>query len=150
MYPEPHVMDHEILQPDGSPMVLRGQLLGFATSHRDYHNHSIPEDSSKGPRDLEKFPSDWKCSGCRWFEVSIIWDVEDKTYAVYTVGKSAIPGEEARPVVRFTQSPLEILEILTDKRGNTPRLPDASARCIAQAADADQRIRDAYVNRAVF
>jgi hypothetical protein len=132
---------HRVLTPNGEEEELHGRLLGFGTSQRTYHNHPVP-------RDLELHADDWKCSACRWFEVSVI-ALDDGAYAVYTVGRSELPYEEPRARLQFTESPFEIIEMLTDRRGPRPRLPVAAARCLAQAASHDDRVADAYVNRAV-
>lgn len=138
----PRVTDHRLPGPNGSETTVTGELLGFGSSQREYHNH--PE-----PRDRETHPSSWKCSACRWFEVSIIYVPAEHTYAVHTVGRSAIPSELPRARTQFTESAYEIIEMLTDRRHSQPRLPVAAARCVAQAASVDSKIADAYVNRAV-
>lgn len=139
----PTVARHQLLRPDADGYdEIDGRLLGFATSRRDYHNHPVP-------RDFETHGENWKCSACRWFEVTIIYVPQDETYALYTVGHSSLPGEGPRPRVQFTESPHELIELLTDRRGSRPRLPVAAARCLAQAASNDENVSDAYVNRAV-
>ena len=138
----PTVTLHELIQPDDTIEYVEGRLLGFSSSHRDSHNHPLP-------RDLSVYGDTWKCSACRWFEASIIHITDDETYAVYTVGRSALPGEKPRARVQFTDSAYELVEILTDRREGTPRLSVASARCLAQASSTDKDIADAYVNRAV-
>jgi hypothetical protein len=150
--PRPASSTHRLLDADGSEREVVGQLLGFSSSQRPYHNH--PD-----PRDMRQYPEEWKCSACRWFEVTIIYVPADETYAVYTVGRSALNGEQPRPRIQFTQSPHEIIEMLTDRRrrhatdaeagSSQPRLPVAAAHCLAQAAAVDPDIEDAYVNRAV-
>jgi hypothetical protein len=131
---------YRVLTPDGEEE-LHGRLLGFGTSLREYHNHPVP-------RDFAIHGDEWKCSACRWFEISII-SLDDGTYAVYTVGRSELPREQPRARLQFTESPFEIIEMLTDRRGRVPRLPVAAAKCLAQAAATDDGIENAYVNRAV-
>src|SRR5512144_1719957 len=104
----PRATRHRILRADsdvGEYDEIEGRLLGFATSRRDYHNHDLP-------RDFQKHGEGWKCSACRWFEVSIIYVPHDETYALYTVGRSELPGEDPRPRVQFTESPHELIEML--------------------------------------
>lgn len=135
------VQDHVLLTPDGEQTVT-GVLLGFATSHRDQHNHPMPRDESE-------LDSNWKCSACRWVEIRILRDT-DNTYVVHTLGRSDVEGEIDRSRLSVTESPYEILELLTDRRGGrNPRLPIAAARAIAQAAANDEEIENAYINRAV-
>lgn len=143
VHTRPPARTHRLLQPDGSTREVVGQLLGFGTSQREYHNHPVP-------RDLERYPVTWKCSACRWFEVTLLWVPTDRVYAVYTVGHSALEDEQPRARIQFTESAFEIIEMLTDRRDSaTPRLPIAAARCLAQAANVDDAITEAYVNRAV-
>ena len=44
----------------------------------------------------------------------------------------------------------EVVEILTVKGQTDPFIPAPSARALAQAADKDDDIQEAYVNRAVY
>lgn len=136
------VEEYELLTPEG-PIQVRGQLLGFSTSEREQHNHD--ERTLQTASDLS-----WKCSACRWVEIRIIRD-DDDTFAVSTLGRSRVPGETDRSRVIFTDSPHEVIELLTDRRpGRNPRLPFAAARALAQAAQRDDDMHDAYVNRAVI
>lgn len=137
---------YPVFDADGNTTMLHATLLGFGSSQRTYHNHELPR-----PTELKGVNGEsWKCSACRWFEVRIFYIPDDETYLLYTIGQSTIEGEKPRPRMQYTQSAYELIEMLTDKRGNSPRLPDASARCLAQAADVDDRINEAYVNRAVI
>lgn len=127
----------ELPTPEGAVLV-EGRLLGFATSHRESHNH-FPGETPGGGR---------PCSACRWVEIRILRDTDD-TYVVSTVGHSVLEGETTRSRVIFTDSAFEILEVLTDRRNHTTRLPNVAARAVAIAAANDDDIRDAYINRAV-
>jgi hypothetical protein len=138
---KPTITKHRLIHSDGTSHEITAALLGFGTSEREYHNH--PE-----PRNFDEFPETWKCSRCRWFEVSIFYIPEDDLYAVYTIGKSSLLGEEPRSKIQYTESAFEVIEILTDRRSPHPRLPIAAARCIAQAASVDDDMTDAYINRA--
>jgi hypothetical protein len=138
---------HDIERPDSSP------------SH-------LPPDSyaQRGER----------CAACRWFEVRI-FEVEAELpsppheitrqsngtvmieneesprgrYLLLTYGRSDVPGEINRRAARWTNSPYEVLEFLTQRGPRGVHLPGTSARALAQAAQYDDGINDAYVNRAV-
>ena len=125
----------------GDATTFTGQLLGLGTSAQDYHQH--PEDFA---------PRGTRCSACRWFEVTIYrTDGDaDARYVVHTIGRSAIPGEEDRHNVTWTDAPDEIIEVLTQRtRGAAPTLPSPSARALAQAGTYDEKILDAYRDRRV-
>lgn len=136
--------DHVVLRDDGTPVTLRGRLLGYGSSRRDYHNHEMPRPAALLTNDGRP----WKCSGCRWFEVRI-YHLDDGSYALHTVGMSSLDGEKPLPRLQFTESAYEVIEMLTDKRGPVARIPEASARCLAQAANVDDKMNEAYINRAV-
>ena len=85
----------------------------------------------------------------RWFEVDI-YRTADGEYVVHTRGCSRLPGEETKRRVVRTTSAFEIIELLTVHHGGKTYIPRASARAIAQAAQWDVSVRDAYVNRAVI
>lgn len=122
-----------------------GQLLGHASSHRENHTHETGTVPHRG----------WKCSACRWFEVTIIKlhevdaELHGGVYAVSTEGHSIIPGEIILCRVMFLNSPYEMIEILTARHNGNVFLPAPAARALAQASDIDEKICDAYLNRAV-
>lgn len=100
----------------------------------------------------------------RWFEVDI-YVLPDGTYAVHTQGRTTLAGEETRRRIVKTPSPYEVVELLTahlcrdcevrnhmcgdPAHRKTAYIPRQSARALAVAAQWDDGIRDAYVNRAV-
>ena len=139
----PELLNWEL--PGNPPMKIQARLLARVSSRREGHNHTeaVPE---RG----------WKCSACRWIEIEI-FRTHDNTYVVYTLGRSALPDESDRPTVTSTTSPFEVIELLTVRRrigtpGNTRMsafVPTQSARALAQAAEHDNRLRDAYENRAI-
>lgn len=57
----PQVQDHEALGRDDVPLLVRGRLLGFASSQSDDHQHHDGAFARPGNR----------CSACRWFECRI-------------------------------------------------------------------------------
>lgn len=109
------------------------------------------------------------CSRCRWFEARIlrveeelVADTHDPAlehaepprgrYLVLTYGRSRVPGETDKRRDAWTDSAFEVVEFLVqrDRRQNRkPFLPAASARVLAQAAEWDEAVREAFVNRAV-
>jgi hypothetical protein len=106
-----------------------------------------------------------RCFACRWFHAQI-FEVERvtdegskirygadhlKKYLIVTVGGSIVRGEHQLKRLAFTDSPHDIIEILTiRKAGAEPYLPAVSARSLAQAAQYDSKIRDAFENRAIL
>jgi hypothetical protein len=84
----------------------------------------------------------------RWFEVDL-YKTHDATFIVHTRGLSTVPGERTRIRIVETTSAFEVVELLTVNHGGKIYLPRQSARALSQAAQWDDDIRDAYVNRAV-
>lgn len=144
----------EVPRDDGPPFRFVGQLLGNATSHMPEHNHPVPKTGT--PANAVA-----RCSACRWFEVEIFrltlsaasetgMNHEAGSYLVHKMGMSSAQGEEQRNTLIFTDSPYEVVEILTVRGGNRePHLPMPSARVLSAAAVYDAGIKDAYINRAV-
>ncbi len=105
----------------------------------------------------------WRDGRPRWFEVDI-YKATTGTYIVHTQGRSEVAGEKTLARILRTQSAFEIIEMLTvtkcdvcashtcQSREHTKRLylPRQSSHALAQAAQWDDDIRDAYVNRAVL
>jgi hypothetical protein len=133
----------------GQVYEFTGRQLGFSSSYVDQHNHATHRTAQPGER----------CSACRWFSVAIYRSYRESDtgsglkphgYVVHTVGGSSIPGEKRFSRVTQTTSAYEILEVLTVRRSDAaPFMTPQSARALAQAADVDDAIREAYVNRAV-
>lgn len=119
-------------------VTFTGEEIGTASSKYETHNHDVVAGPLPGQR----------CSACRWQEVRL-FQRADKTYCVYTVGRSTIPGERDFIKYRTTTSAFEVIELLTVRSGKNAFLPVPAARALAQAAQVDDEIRDAYVNRAV-
>lgn len=125
------------------PTVVRGELLGYVSSERDDHTHS------------EEFtPPSWKCSACRWIELTLI-RTDRGTYVVHQLGRTIVPGEVDRVTLDETDSPDEVVEVLTVRRSptrggvNRVFLPQPSARVLAQSARRDLGLREAFRDRAV-
>lgn len=155
---QPQVYDHIMPGRDDEVIRLRGRLLGFATSQRTSHDHDVDYDSRGQP--LSFAAPGQRCSACRWFEVRIFAAESELTdadaevdrkarYLVLTAGKSIVPGEVEMRRGVWTDSPREVIEILTQRRDGKAFLPTPSARVLAQAATWDEDMRDAYDNRAV-
>lgn len=119
---------HELLTRDGDVIVVDAVLLGEGTS--------------------------WAEGKDRWFEVKILADERDE-YIVHTVGRSNLPGERDLGRVEHVTSPYEVIELLTvrrvaarhrdpDQPPPRPYVPRASLRALAQAAEFDDGLYDAY------
>lgn len=142
---------------------IRGALVGFATSKRDDHTHPINSTSNTFADPKQR------CSACRWFEVRI-FTVQNQygeectcntttnlhdadcseipisgKYLVLTYGITTVPGEETKRRASWTNSPYEIIELLTQSGTSGPFMPSTSKRVIAQAAAFDDDIRQVYV-----
>lgn len=133
---------------NGEQHVFAGYALGVASSRAEQHTHTTRYAA----------PGE-KCSACRWFSVGIyrIFDELDpgkrpkpRGYVVQTVGESVIPGEKRLARVEETPSAYVVVELLTvRRRGTEPFITSQSLRALAQAAQSDEDMRDAYINRAV-
>lgn len=106
----------------------------------------------------------WREDKRRWFEVDV-YRAASGTYIIHTRGCSLVEGEQTLSRILRTPSAFEVIEMLTVKkcddcgshvcqdRDHTRRrlyLPRQSSHALAQAAQWDDDIRDAYVNRAVL
>ena len=124
---------------------FHGQFLGIGSSHRDTHiNHP----------DTRFAPRGTPCSGCRWFESRIFINAERSHFLLYTVGASIVDGEEPRYRAEWVVSAYEIIDLLTTFRPSEQpggqrqqSLSYAARRALAQAANFDDRMRDAYEGR---
>ena len=129
----------ELVGRDGGTIkITAAALLGSDTSRRAEHNHN--EDyQRRGAR----------CSACRWFSV-YLYVTRDGEYVVHTVGDTVVPSEKRLSRVTRTGSPFAVIEALTVRRPNEePYLTPQSQRALAEAAELDEGIREAYINRAV-
>lgn len=160
--------NYTIIGRNDETIYIHGRRLGFATSHRDTHDHLLAPgstntvcitDQETGQRIVCAAPGT-RCSACRWFEVRLYAVAHEfdtvggeiprrGTYLVVTSGVSIVPGEIIMRRASWTDSPYEVVELLTQRRGERPFLPTPSARVLSQAAAWDNGIRDAYIDRAV-
>lgn len=123
---------------------FRGRLIGLGSSKRDEHNHPNPVGSH----------SMLRCAACRWSEIYVFEITQPRTvhrFCVYTLGPSVVTTENTRVNVRWATSGFEVIEFATVRRGDrgAPYLPAAFALALAMAANVNDDIADAYVNRAV-
>lgn len=129
---------------DGPVERFDGQFLGMGSSHRETHiNH---EDQRFAPRGTP-------CSGCRWFESRIFVDGNER-FLLYTVGQSIVDNEEPRYRAEWVVSPYEVIDLLTTFRPaeqpggqRQQSLSYAARRALAQAANFNEKMRDAYEGR---
>lgn len=156
----------KLIGRDGETFDFLGKPLGVGSSQQDDHRHDVARDRY-APRGV-------RCSACRWFEVAIYrryadaeiirmrtgnpeTDVSDRQalardYVVHTIGASIVPGETRLSRITPTDSPFEVIELLTVRPRDgdqQPWIPAQSARALAHAAEFDDGLREAYVNRAV-
>lgn len=120
---------------------FQGRVLGFATSEDNRHTHPDDRVAAAGER----------CSACRWFEITLYeTDPElsdDARYLVFTRGATVVPGEQHFDKLTWVESPLEIIEVLTVRQDGKPSIPKPSGRALAQAADRNDEVRRAYLER---
>lgn len=148
----PPIQRYDVTAGDGTYTFV-GMLLASATSEWATHGHE-QEFAGRGER----------CSACRWTEIEI-YRVPDNVlaaalvepyvggplgkYLVVAKGCSVVPHERTFVRATWTSSPYEVLEILTQRRGERVTLPGPAARALSVAAEYDEGINEAYVNRAV-
>lgn len=147
---------YELLDRDEVPLVVRGRLLGYASSQREEHTHDPGYDyADRGER----------CAACRWLEVRIftvtgelsagpdegdeddeVFDEPRARYLVLTYGITIVPNEIVRHRAAWTDSAFEIVTLLSQRRHEQTFVPLTSQRALAQAASRDPGIRDAFIN----
>lgn len=163
--------DYIIVGRDDEIIGFNGTFLAFASSKRDMHDHNVQHVVYDNGQSYA--PPRSRCSACRWFEVTIYrvneefilpegasvgiiddmsdYEVIDRRgrYLVVTAGVSVVPNEVIMRRTSWTDSPYEVVELLTQRRGSRPFLPTPSARALSQAAAWDSGIQSAYIDRAV-
>lgn len=161
---QPKLERVSLLGRDGDPFEFTGVLLGAASSERELHTHDLDRQPHA--------PRHRRCSACRWNEVAIyrryvtegidletepnrprIYPLdapESGDYVVHTVGVSLVPGEHRLSRIASSDSAFEVVELLTVRRPDEePFMTPQSSRALARAAERDDDLRDAYINRAV-
>ena len=122
---------------------LQGVFLGTGSSYkRDHMFHKGREYADKKER----------CSRCRWIEVRIFREDDTGRYLVVTRGASVVPGETDRVTCSLVHGPFQAVEALITRNegiGEQPYLIKPAAMALAQAAQYDDAVKEAYVNRAV-
>lgn len=146
--------------------VVYARFLGVGTSFTATHTRHVERFVPKGVR----------CNACRWFEARIFREVvlpdgvDDLTelaasglserdvragpYVMHFAGMSIVDGEVPFCRVETTTSPYSVIESMTTRRTTVDRGPEAfiakpAAHALAEAADNDRQLADAYINRAV-
>jgi hypothetical protein len=143
------------VETNEGPITVTGWIIGLATTERVRHVDHTGVYAAKGER----------CFACRWSETYVYrvlslsaedvatleWPRADlPRYIVVSVGGTSVPGETTYRRVAATSSGFEVVELLTmRKSGQDPYMPAVSSRTLSQAADRDETIREAFVNRAV-
>lgn len=112
----------ELKNRDGTVLAFDGQHLGHGTSHH-------PDKD-------------------RWFVVDI-YKSTTGTYVIHTRGMTKVADEITFVRIAETSSAFEVVELLTVNHSKKIYIPRQSSRALAQAAQWDDDIRDAYINRAV-
>jgi hypothetical protein len=143
----PHPDEHgdrdtwDVTDRDGKHHLLRGLFLGMGSTYRPEHkNH--PTTPSAPPR--------VHCSTCRWTELRLFL-LADGKIAVVRCGASNVEGERDLVSVELVETPFELVESLVtkDRRTGQSSLPMPARRALAQAANHDASLRDAYIHSPV-
>ena len=120
----PKNVKHALRTRDGYEQII-GRLLAEASTYRPHK----------------------QANGKRWLDMKL-YKTSDGEYIVYTIICSG-NEDENRYKIRRTRSPFAVVEYLTLIREGKPYLPRDAALLLAEAANLDDDIREAYVNRAV-
>ena len=135
-----------ITNQHGDKITITGALLGIGSSFRPRHqNH--PGSEFAPPRT--------HCSTCRWTEIRIfaVDEAEGEEaqghYLIVKRGASVIPGEKDLIEWDWQITGHEVLNSLTTRRGTDAFLTAPSSRALAQAAEFDPGVQDAWTKRAV-
>jgi len=142
-----------IIGPRG-PITFKGKLLGETTSFQDRHMHEGRRFADRGQR----------CYGCRWseYKIFIVTELDQRTrvaygtdydgrYLVCSFGQTVVPHEDVYRRVDATNSPAEVVELLTTRKyGHKPNITAAAARLMARVSDIDRDLQEAWDNRVVL
>jgi hypothetical protein len=138
-------------------LTINGQFLGMGTTYRPRHNQHVNEYANTVDGE--------KCNACRWFELRLFYDDNDRRYVLHFAGRSVVPTEEQRFKTEFAYSAMEIIDILSSQpRGRNVRNEDGTVskqtvspdvasltypaiRALAQACGFDDDIKEAYISR---
>lgn len=126
---------------------FHGALIGMITTRRPTHICEFPNGYAT---------TALRCAGCRWFETRVFrLDDYDSSrlggsrYVLHYVGRTIVPGEVDLPRHELVISGHEVVEAYTVRKHNErPFITKPGARVLAQAANHDPDIEDAYINRA--
>lgn len=120
---------------------LTGTVLGFASSRpKDptaHNNHRAGTPPKEG----------FRCSSCRWAEIALMRvrgaDSDTYTYALLTMGKTILPGEDTRVGTFWSEAAMSVLEALYKggTNGVPRRIPLPNAAAFRLAAEVDAGIR---------
>jgi hypothetical protein len=136
-----------IFRYDLPTITFTGVLLGVSTTYQP--THTCPEPHGHAPKSV-------RCGACRWFETRVFRLVDHDTavlqgrrYVLHHVGRSIVPGEVNLPRYELVGGGHEVVEAyIVRKEGAVPFITKPGAKVLAQAAQFDGEIEDAYVNRA--
>jgi len=127
---------------DGTEERFHGRFLGMSSSRRDEHeNH---DGSAYGTADTWT-GTDRRCGACRWFEPRIFGGRADRTYVLYKIGATIVPGEHHRISLERAGSPFELIELLAVPRGKKTFLTIPGREAVVQAAGRDIHLQNTYL-----
>lgn len=144
---------------------INGFYLGFSTSESANHSplahpSGFPPGKNVATRInfRTKLEEDIRCSACRWTEFMIFREqdeessegIRERPYLVHFAGISVLPDEASRFRFERSLTAIEVVEILTTRRGGRAYLSVPAGRVLAQAASFDKcALTEAYNNRLV-
>lgn len=136
-----------VLSTKTGELTFTGRELGYGTSKTVVHtNHGGYEYVSEVPGTDRA-----KCSACRWNVVRIYLRTgPERGYVAYTEGVSRCPGEVTYSRIIEARGGVELVDALTvrSKRGEA-FLPRPASQALAQAAEDDDSVYDAFNDRRV-
>lgn len=112
---------------------FQGTLLARASSQRPDHNeYTVHVDGHAKQYE--------RCSACRWFEVELYRSEDPEArWVAHTVGRTTVPGEDARHRLRATSDPQRVVSFLTvaSRADGVVRVPTVTRGALDRAADVD-------------
>lgn len=145
-------MEKFTLSTRDETLEFTGVRIGYGTSHGAMHTNHPGFAFASGVPGADKV----KCSACRWNVVTLYRVSRNDAlhtssrYIAFTEGVSICPGEiDYHRIVRANGG-VELVDALTvrSRRGDA-FLPRPASQALAQAAEDDDHIWDAFSDRAV-